>query len=175
MQLIDESFFIGEIVVAQTDQVEVSENLQVFIKKYQREFLTLLLGQTVYDQFIAELIKPDADIAQKWKDLYNKLIFVDGLYKGSPIANYVYYFYMRNNVTQTTGIGEGKGKAENATIGINNDKMVRAWNEMSEYSKITIEWFRNFYKANYFTGYYYQGYFRHECEDLLAIKNTLNL
>jgi hypothetical protein len=55
-----------------------------------------------------------------------------GTNKSSPIANYVYYWYMRNNHTQTASTGETKGKHENADYASVSTKLVRAWNEMSE-------------------------------------------
>lgn len=56
-----------------------------------------------------------------------------GTSKASPIANYVYYWYMRNNHTQTASTGETKGKHENADTASMAVKLTRAWNEMSEW------------------------------------------
>lgn len=53
--------------------------------------------------------------------------------KQSLIANYVYYWYVRKMVTQTTTVGEVKTKTENATRVIPSGKMERAWNEMVEW------------------------------------------
>jgi hypothetical protein len=54
-----------------------------------------------------------------------------GTNKASLIANYVYYWYMRNNHTQTASTGETKGKHENADMASMAVKLTRAWNEMS--------------------------------------------
>lgn len=56
-----------------------------------------------------------------------------GVFKQSPIANYVYYHFMENSYTHTTGMGEKKTAAENATVANPVLKMVRAWNEMSRW------------------------------------------
>lgn len=53
-----------------------------------------------------------------------------GIYKKSPIANYVYYWFMRNNATQTTAMGEVAANNENAVNVSGEKKMVRAWNDM---------------------------------------------
>lgn len=53
--------------------------------------------------------------------------------KQSLIANYVYYWYVRKMVTQTTTVGEVRTKTENATRVIPSGKMERAWNEMVEW------------------------------------------
>lgn len=56
-----------------------------------------------------------------------------GTSKQSPIANYVYFWFMKNNASQTTGMGEKNTNAENAGPGNPGLKMVRAWNEMSRW------------------------------------------
>jgi hypothetical protein len=56
-----------------------------------------------------------------------------GTNKKSLIANYVYYWYQRNNHTQTTTTGEVKPANENSTVASPAVKMVRAWNEMSSW------------------------------------------
>lgn len=56
-----------------------------------------------------------------------------GTNKESLIANYVYYWYQRNNHTQTATTGENKAANENSLIANPALKMVRAWNEMSEW------------------------------------------
>jgi hypothetical protein len=56
-----------------------------------------------------------------------------GTSKQSLIANYVYYWYMRNNNTQSASTGETKGKHENADWASVALKMKKAWNEMSQW------------------------------------------
>jgi hypothetical protein len=56
-----------------------------------------------------------------------------GTAKKSLIANYVYYWYQRNNWTQTATTGENKAVNENSTAATPALKMVRAWNEMSSW------------------------------------------
>lgn len=175
MQLIDITYFVGEINVANTDQLPVRERLELFVKKYEKRFLTHLLGETVYNEFMdgLELIP----VPQKWQDLKEKLVDADT--KESPIANYVYYFYMRDNYTQTVGLGEVKATAENAVMSNNDAKMVRAWNEMVIWVYDLRPWFIDNQVNYFFTPLCY--YFRtwncwpHYHEDPFRIKNTLNL
>lgn len=54
-----------------------------------------------------------------------------GTSKQSPIANYVYYWFIRNNHSQTATMGEVKSQNENAVNHSPALKMTRAWNEMS--------------------------------------------
>lgn len=51
----------------------------------------------------------------------------------SPIANYVYWHWLKDQTTQTVGLGEVASKSENAQLVSPATKMVRAWNEMSEW------------------------------------------
>lgn len=50
--------------------------------------------------------------------------------KQSLIANYVYYWFMRNNASTTTATGETANTSENSTLTGPAVKQARAWNEM---------------------------------------------
>lgn len=56
-----------------------------------------------------------------------------GTNKKSLIANYVYYWYIRNNHTQTATTGETKAANENSVMANPALKLVRAWNEMFQW------------------------------------------
>lgn len=53
-----------------------------------------------------------------------------GAVKKSFIANYIYYQWMKDQYTQTVGLGEVATKAENAQVVTPQYKMIRAYNEM---------------------------------------------
>lgn len=59
----------------------------------------------------------------------------DELFKLSPIAYYVYYWYQRTYATNTGGIGESNANAENATRTSPATKQMTAWNRMAEMSR----------------------------------------
>jgi hypothetical protein len=59
----------------------------------------------------------------------------EGLLKKSPIANYVYYNWMRNQISNTVGIGEVKTGAVNAHPVSPKYKMMKAWNNMVDDNK----------------------------------------
>ena len=48
----------------------------------------------------------------------------------SPVAGYVYFKYMRDLISQTTGSGIVQDQPENATSGVGQRKMMDAWNQM---------------------------------------------
>lgn len=233
--LIDRTYFVGELNIPNTSQAAIGSLTDLFIEKYEEQFLSDVLGYSLYKALKAGLqVLP---VAQKWTDLIegveytdlnNRLRFWKGLVsqppsvlnaldavntisikvgaggtydpvagsnstiipaalvgkdftieqrgvgqlltseysivgntltlatgvfaindvyfyksatlaintttgtnKQSPIANYVYYWYMRNNHTQTASTGETKGKHENADWSSQAVKLTRAWNEMS--------------------------------------------
>ncbi len=140
--LIDRTYFIGELNIVNSTTAPVSSLLDHFINKYEKQLLTDVLGLTLYNSFIAGLAV--VPIAQIWTDLKTGTSYTDqngnaakwrGIITDAPnesmIANYVYYWYIRNNHTQTAAMGEVKGANENSVIANPSLKMVRAWNEMS--------------------------------------------
>lgn len=58
---------------------------------------------------------------------------IPGTAKLSPIAMYVYFWFMQNHYTQTAAMGEVKTANENSVVANPSAKMSRAWNEMSEW------------------------------------------
>ena len=115
-----------------------------YIAKYQKQYLIKSLGYAMYKDFETELAKEEVDIPQIWKDLrdgadYN--VTVNGAttltrWNGfinteevSPISNFVYYWYLRQNNTQLMGIGTGIPDKENATSVSPAQKLTSAWND----------------------------------------------
>lgn len=134
MSLIDTSYFVNELNVPNADKPEVSEQLEAFIDKYEKRFLADLLGHGLYTDFTNGLASQPVD--DIWTDLKNGTNYTYNQrrynYPGikNAIANYVYYWFMRNRATETTGIGEVVNKTDNAVRVSGSVKMSRAWNEM---------------------------------------------
>lgn len=171
--IIDISFFVGEINVPNTDNAPIRERLTFFITKYQKRFLMMLIGEDLLKAFMLGLAEELVD--PKWTELKAKL--VDDETKESPIANYVYYFYMRDGASSTTDVGETIAKTENSTVISPARKMVRAWNEMCDFVHDTQEWFHDYYAAHDFNHDYY--FFNLYCystyKSEFAKQNILNL
>ncbi len=138
MPLIDKTYFIGEITIAQLSQPAVQASLALFIGKREPEYLLKALGYSFKKLYDAGAAETDG----RWYDLINGAEYTDrrgflkkwtGLKNAelqSPIANYTYYWYQRDNVTFTAGSGEQEGKSDNATSVSSAPKMKRAFNEM---------------------------------------------
>lgn len=146
--LIDRTYFVGDLNIPNTSTAAIGSLLDWFIEKYEEKFLLDAFGYSLYKAFKAGM--QDDPVAQKWTDLiegveYTDLSGITRYWRGlissvsgditieiSPIACYVYYWFMRNNHSQTATMGEVKSKNENAVSHNPALKMVRAWNEMSQ-------------------------------------------
>lgn len=146
--LIDKDYFVGEINIPDTDKTGVAERLDFFITKYEEDLLRKLLGNALYKAFKDGIAVAEDQIEQKWKDVRDGKDFTDyaeraqywiGLKsatkKQSPIANYVYYWWLRDRVSQSTAVGEVQSKSESGEKVSPATKMCRAWNEMVKWAK----------------------------------------
>lgn len=138
--LIDKTYFIGEITIAQLSQPAARDNLDVFIGKYEPEYLEKALGYEFYQLFKEGIgvetpegkwtdLRDGAEytnaagFTKKWKGLTNAA-------KISPIANYIYYWHSCDLVTFSTGNGEKEGKSDNAGNVTSIGKQSKAYNAM---------------------------------------------
>lgn len=154
MAIIDESYFIGEITVAQRSQESVLEDLNFKIDKYERDFLHRFFGVKMTKDFLQGIEDEDP----KWLKLLNGDYFDDGNRywmgfandeKQSIIANYVYWFYTRDLFMQETGSGSAIPQNENSTHANPTYKQIRAWNEMVDW----IMTLHDYLYANDFSDY----------------------
>lgn len=280
--IIDESYFYGNLEVAQKSFGPVLSNLQWFINEYEPKFLAKLLGYELSRDFQAGLIEDDP--LTKWTDLLNgteytnrwgrldkwkglirtpdsssiaidfgtpidivvgrgqtydpiadsasvtipsslvgkrfsffqrgfgklrsdeysvsgsTLTLLNGqvfnnedtysyfgnsssvttgnentLYRESPIANYIYYWYLRNNASTTAGSGEAQNSVSTAISPA--DKQRRAWNQMVEWNRELIEFLysSNTVYTQFDTSFFYwdDGRRSYSCRDLLTPINAL--
>lgn len=139
MPIIDLTYFIGDINIAQLGQAAVQEKVGAYIDKYEAIFLRRLLGYSLSKQFLEGLQAPTVE--QKWLDLRDGAEYTgkDGHLKkwtgftdksASSIANYVYFEYTRSEARFLVGSGAITPKTENAVRVSPIDLQVFAWNEM---------------------------------------------
>lgn len=128
MSIISPTDFKGERVIAQVENVTVRANVQWFIDKYEPKFLKELLGLDLFTEFEAGLLLDP--IPDKWIALRDETDLKQML------VNYIYYWYQRNNATNTGGIGEVKPKSDNAVSISPARKMATSWNEMAEMARL---------------------------------------
>ena len=129
--IIDGSYFTGVLslgIIWDTDddsptRTAERDNLQSYIDLYERKYLRLVLGESMSREFI-EYLSSGKDDVTKWESLKEKLS-VRGY---SPVANYVYFHYVRHCGVKQTPVG---------TVYASDDKkanpnvlLVSAWIDM---------------------------------------------
>jgi len=140
MSLIDKSYFIGELSISQISQPAVEELLTVFINRYEPQFLTDILGYGFQKLFLANLTQPrfvalrdGAEFTDPNGSLHKFYGIANATTKNSPIANFVFYKYVRDKYEQQRGIATVSPKAENATVIAPEYTLIKAYNDMVDY------------------------------------------
>ena len=64
---IDRTYFTGMWNIGQVDQPNVEEELKLFIRKYEYDFLTNLMGKALYEAFYSGM--QGSSIADKWQKM----------------------------------------------------------------------------------------------------------
>ncbi|RYE36302.1 MAG: hypothetical protein EOP48_29710, partial [Sphingobacteriales bacterium] len=90
MQLIDFSYFYGKLWMPNINHPAGYEFFKSTRQRYESRFLDLLLGESLKVRLLNELTKP----APQQKFIEMKNLLVNENEKTSPIANYVYWFYI---------------------------------------------------------------------------------
>lgn len=147
--IIDTSFFVANLNIPNSGDADIASNINWFINKYEQQFLQKALGYPLYKAYKANTSDQrfqDILNGKEYTDWKGRLAKWDGLMvnvtntqKQSPIANYVYYWYYRNNVTSTTGVGEAINTPENAKTVSPWKKVASSWNDMRKQVMILIE------------------------------------
>lgn len=141
MSIVNVSDFIGRYMIAQTEQASVASVVQQYIDRYEPEYFKKVLGVSLYQLYTAGITASNPIYTalrdgDSYTDYYGETMFYEGLKQ--PIINYIYFHYLRDNTTFTTGSGE---KEINKAIDVSSiDKQVRAWNEMVDVNK-KLRWY----------------------------------
>ena len=113
--LIDKSYFWGDIEITGLFKPEMEAKLDMMIAKYQKEYLKQMFGTYFLEH--------------EMTDTFKELLIDDEL-KTSPIANFVYFYWQRNNATFQTNAGVKTLNVQNTQTVSPAEKMVSAWNQM---------------------------------------------
>jgi hypothetical protein len=130
--LIDKTYFWGELKIPGLSDPENEAELNLFISQYQQEFLTRLLGEPLALLFPGIL----------------KSYIIDDTRKLSPLANYVFFYYQKNNATFSTAAGEKNLLTPNTSIADDRPKTINAWNKMVGMNQIVHQ---KLYEVNIIT------------------------
>lgn len=169
MSIVIPADFIGEQNIPNTDELPTSNKVQWFIDEYEPQLLEVLFGSVLYAEYLAGILLDPID--QKWLDLQAKA--------KRSIVCYVYFYYMADNITYNSGVGNVKPAAENAVNAQSWDKMVKAWNTMVDKNKKVREFIADGdYETNFTDLPYYvwELPFVNGCRPTIFMyKNTLDL
>lgn len=138
--LINSTYFINEITIAQINQPSVLEAVDDMVAKYEGDFIADVLGYSFAKLMLANLTEArfvsiingaeftdvKTGYLKEWKGLANNTT------KHSPIANYIFYKYVRAKHEQQGGITTLRPKAENADVVTAEYTLIKAYNEMVE-------------------------------------------
>ena len=136
--------FTGNIQLPNTASTKaLGEALGDFIKQREKQFLYEFFGVTLGQLIETDITTPSGNLpytaikaganytdvasdVQRWEGFaYNATTLVQ-----SPIANYVYFHFMRYMETQTSGLGEVLQQVESGTRINAAPKLAKAWNDM---------------------------------------------
>lgn len=134
-------YFRGSLNLPQTISAEGQGLLTQFITQYEDELLEKALGRELGLAFKANLASADpiwvalrdgVNFTNSRGQLDRWVGFKDDTNKLSPIANYVFYKFVEDGITQAATSGVVITKAENADPVYPQLKLQEAWNRMAE-------------------------------------------
>lgn len=140
--VINNTAFIGRYTIANQIAADVALVINDFVTTYQPVFLRQLLGPVLYKQFQdwydTDVPRDTAGVNAVWQALldganYTKVGSNAPAYSEKisvSLTSYVYDRYQRNNITQTTGVGEKEVDAQNASQASVEQKLIDRWLEM---------------------------------------------
>lgn len=187
--LIDQSYFEKALAVPQKETAAVLAKLQAFIDQYEREYLERILGYELHKNF-RTAFEAGGVLADKWKDLkegkefvgvnnhltkWDGFVFTQMDLKRSPIANYVFFQYLRHEASAFTPSGEVTPATQNASPANPLERQCRIWNEMVGMNNKLFEFL---YQNQDVYGEYFQGGFTAyyaRNKNLFCTINPLNL
>jgi hypothetical protein len=111
--LIDNTnFTTGDLKISQTDYT--LDDLNEFINKYEEEALIDLLGQDLYDLFVADLdvngVPQTAIYTTIYNPMRNKLYVSEGMVQ--MVKGFVWWEYVRRQKVQNSGSGPVAAKSD---------------------------------------------------------------
>jgi len=116
----------------------IIKEVEYCIDLYEREYLKSILGNELYAEYISDM--NDLVKAAKWSD-FNAQLIVDSESFISPIANYIFYHYIkRNNVSYINGQFQIE-KIEGVTVVDTEIQRNKVWNDMVAMNLTFLNWF----------------------------------
>lgn len=138
------SYFIGEYTVQNITGTHPAvtvnaADLNWFITKYEKEYLKMVMGEALYDEFVTGIAagSPEA----KWTELKAQLW--DSTNYVSPVAAYIWARQRQARVTQSSQMGEQKANVENGAVVSSDRKMIDAYNYAMSEGYLVAQWIQD--------------------------------
>ena len=147
MYLINATHFTKEYHIPNVGEINsgASSELEAYIDSEVRLFLQNVLGLELFTDLDANITNGilSNTAPDKWKNLVNGiayekdgkeyrwrgLTYTEGTFKNSLLTPYVYYFWLQNQISSMSGVGEVKVSAKNAVSVNSNQRLVKCWND----------------------------------------------
>ena len=139
--LISKEHFTGELYIEGlagqgATATLISKQIEAIIEKREKQFLQQFLGN-LYEPFM-EYVDGDLDENSPYYKLYEYLTCAS-----SPIAYFVYFYYIRqvNSMVTANGVRKDRNNAYNP-----NEKLVSTWNDMADINREIDKYLRKEFK-----------------------------
>ncbi|MDD6210508.1 MAG: hypothetical protein PUB21_07890 [Bacteroidales bacterium] len=146
--LIDTTYFKGELFIKDLSlgagvpsetRDDIQKDLYAFIEQYEPVYLKNMFGPDMSVPLSDYIRQRDSisDKVEKWENII--ALLMEGGY--SPIAGYVYFYYVRSHQAVATPNGTAREIDSSAFAG-SNLKMIVAWNSMVRRNREIAAWMR---------------------------------
>jgi len=152
MYLINGTYFIREYNIPNTTELQgnSSTNLEQYVDERCRLLLQMALGSELFADLDDNITNGvlDNDAPQKWENLVNGCTYTkngkdyvwkgllqeEGTFKSSLLTPYVYYYWLKGNISSVLGVGEVVTNGKNANNVNSTQRLVETWNDfVSQY------------------------------------------
>ena len=151
MYIIDDTYFVKELVIPNSSEIDVSNTNNPFdfwIDTECRLIMKQALGYNLFkdfDQYVVNGVLTNAP--DKWNNLVNGVEYIyegdkyywpglinnEGSVPKSMLAYYVYAKWFRFQQSQMTGMGEMHGNASNSTLSSGAVRESKVWNQFVDW------------------------------------------
>lgn len=113
----------------------IAGSLEKYISTYEELYIMKMFGCDIGRDFISYIKRRDEiEKEERWEELIS---FING-FDVSPIACYVFYWFVRQRQTQATNVGVTLNKSDNPVVSP-NILIVNAWNMMVTINKYVLD------------------------------------
>lgn len=149
--LIDTSYFVdGDLLIEGLSDglsspmaTALTADVERYIDIHGRDYLYKLLGDDVARDFISYyedsiLTRPTMEANEAYDALIGQLVSYHGTERRSPMASYVYYWYVRDHQLRATGIGVTYANSDNRVVK-SITLLTRVWNQMVDMNRSIVK------------------------------------